>query len=74
MTHPKFTTQRKENKDTGGLLEKLVLRLQTTGLIIDTITLGLFQFMGVCRLSSVRKVSTDDSARRIDIKLFPIES
>jgi len=46
-----------------------VEKLHEKSFLIDDISLGLHQYMGVCKLPK-----EDASARRIDIKLFPTES
>eukprot|EP00727_Mastigamoeba_balamuthi_P010798 m51a1_g6340 putative dna polymerase beta (360) ;mRNA; r:32937-34539 len=68
MTHPDYTTERKDRKDTGGLLTDLVARLRACGLLIETISEGFMQFMGICRLDPSKP------ARHLDLKLFPAES
>lgn len=69
LTHPKYTMAEKEKTNTFRLMERLVAHLKKEGLIVDEMSCGPFKFMGVCRLAEDGAV-----ARRLDLKLFPLES
>ncbi|KAG1672953.1 DNA polymerase beta [Nymphon striatum] len=62
LTHPKFTS---EDEKKPKYMRNVVESLQTAGLITDTISMGDFKFMGVCRLNK------ELPYRRLDIRLVP---
>lgn len=65
ITHPELTLKQKKSKHEKYTLQKIVERLQD--LVIDTISVGETKFMGVCQLRD------DLPARRLDIRLIPLE-
>jgi hypothetical protein len=69
LTHPMYTLAEKEKGNTFKLMERLVVQLKADGLITDEMSCGSIKFMGVCRLQEPGCI-----ARRLDLKLFPLES
>jgi len=69
VTHPDFDNEEKEKKNSD-ILKRIVARLHKKKFIIDDISEGQHQYMGVCKLPQ----DEETPARRVDIKLFPIES
>jgi len=67
MTHPKYTIDKKGN-DHLHSMDQLVSKLKKKKFLIDDLSFGPLKYMGVCRLGD------NSTARRIDIKLVPIES
>eukprot|EP01122_Echinamoeba_exundans_P010068 TRINITY_DN3670_c0_g1_i3.p1 TRINITY_DN3670_c0_g1~~TRINITY_DN3670_c0_g1_i3.p1 ORF type:complete len:424 (+),score=58.30 TRINITY_DN3670_c0_g1_i3:4-1275(+) len=69
LTHPAYTMEEKEKGNTFKLMERLVKKLKADGFITDEMSCGAVKFMGVCRLPEPGAI-----ARRLDLKLFPLES
>ncbi|GIY25403.1 DNA polymerase beta [Caerostris extrusa] len=62
LAHPKYSST---NLKQPHLLKQIVTKLETEGLITDTLSIGDSKYMGVCRLKETYPF------RRIDIRVFP---
>lgn len=69
LTHPTYTSKEKESKKKVSVLKKVVERLEREHLIVDTISLGLTKFMGVCQIPNDKS----KPFRRLDIRLAPYD-
>jgi len=69
LTHPNYTIEEKDKKNTMRIIERLVEELEQQGFLIGEFNKGSMKYMGVCKLP--RENATP---RRIDLKLFPVES
>jgi len=69
VTHPKFDNREKDKHNSFDIIKRVVDKLHKKKFVIDDISIGQHQYMGVCKLPT-----ENASARRIDIKLFPVES
>eukprot|EP01113_Clastostelium_recurvatum_P048990 TRINITY_DN9008_c0_g1_i1.p1 TRINITY_DN9008_c0_g1~~TRINITY_DN9008_c0_g1_i1.p1 ORF type:complete len:458 (-),score=105.39 TRINITY_DN9008_c0_g1_i1:51-1424(-) len=50
ITHPDFTTEKKDRKNYLGIMERVVGRLRSCGFLLDDISNGPVKYMGVCIL------------------------
>ncbi|KAF2071194.1 hypothetical protein CYY_007480 [Polysphondylium violaceum] len=48
ISHPNYTTDMKDKKDTFEIIEKLVKELKKQKVILEDLSLGPFKYMGVC--------------------------
>ncbi|GAM19229.1 hypothetical protein SAMD00019534_024040 [Acytostelium subglobosum LB1] len=48
LTHPSYTKQQKDKKNTFDLIKRLVDAMKKSGIIIDDISLGPMKYMGCC--------------------------
>lgn len=71
LSHPNFTTeQRLRQEEPLKIIERLVALLTKKKYIIDHLFRGPLQYSGICIL----KNQSNATPRKIDLKLFPIES
>ena len=64
ITHPNYTTTSKDDK----MIDNIVNKLTSTGLLTDHISKGKTKYMGVCKLDS------SEHYRRIDLCIIPYEN
>jgi DNA polymerase beta len=74
VTHPEYTEEKHQRRQTDGRLVAIVDRLKALGYVVEQMGLGNFKFSGVCRLASASRTPNPNEPRKLDIKLFPIES
>lgn len=65
ITHPSYTSVKRESKNKINLLKNIVENLENNRLITDTISIGPTKFMGVCRIP----YDKSKPFRRLDIRL-----
>eukprot|EP01122_Echinamoeba_exundans_P004554 TRINITY_DN1461_c0_g1_i2.p2 TRINITY_DN1461_c0_g1~~TRINITY_DN1461_c0_g1_i2.p2 ORF type:complete len:195 (-),score=34.99 TRINITY_DN1461_c0_g1_i2:147-731(-) len=69
MMHPTFKKVHKDADQDAPFVAQLVQKLKDQGYIIEDMAMGPLKYMGVCKLKSQNAIP-----RRLDIKLFPVES
>ncbi|KOC60899.1 DNA polymerase beta [Habropoda laboriosa] len=69
LTHPTYTSKEKESKKKISGLKKVVECLEKKKMIVDTISLGITKFMGVCQVPGEDR----KPFRRLDIRLVPYD-
>jgi DNA polymerase beta len=89
LSHPKFTTEQRINQEEPmKIISKLITILTKKGFLVDHLFQGTLQYSGICKLQdTIENLSSKNNnrnennnsnnkpiARKIDIKLFPIES